>query len=39
MEEDLATLSQLERGYFHKRTILAFGIDQFVLVLDICLSK
>ena len=39
MEEDFATLSQLERGYFYRTTILAFGIDQFALVLDICLSK
>ena len=33
----LAALTQLKRSYFYRRTMLAFGIDQYVLVLNICL--
>ena len=36
-KKKLAALSQLKRSCFYKRTMRAFGIDQFVLVLNICL--
>ena len=38
-KKKLAALSQLKRSYFYRRTMLALGIDQFVLVLNICLKK
>ena len=37
IEKKLAALTQLKRSYLYRRTMLAFGIDQFVLVLNICL--
>ena len=36
-EKKLAAPSQLKRRGFYRRTMLAFGIEQFVLVLNICL--
>ena len=37
MEKKMAALSQLKRSYFYRKTMLAFGIDQFILVLNFCL--